>query len=138
MTVLATSRERLGVAGEMLYPLQSLEADEAAELFVERARAGGLPADAVDQLDAIARICDQLDRMPLALELAAARTRSLSLDEIVERVDDRFALLTGGDRTAARSSPDAPRCCRLELRAAVQRRATRLSIMCRSSPADSI
>ena len=61
----------------------------------------GLPAGAVDQLDAITRICDQLDRMPLALELAAARTRSLSLDEIVERVEDRFALLTGGDRTAA-------------------------------------
>jgi predicted ATPase/DNA-binding SARP family transcriptional activator len=101
VTVLATSRERLGATGEMLYPLQSLDAGEAAELFVERARAGGLPADAVDQFDAIARICDQLDRMPLALELAAARTRSLSLDEIVERVEDRFALLTGGDRTAA-------------------------------------
>jgi predicted ATPase len=101
VTVLATSRERLGATGEMLYPVQSLEADEASELFVERARAGGLPADAFDQLDAIARICDQLDRMPLALELAAARTRSLSLDEIVERVEDRFALLTGGDRTAA-------------------------------------
>ena len=101
VTVLATSRERLGATGEMLYSLQSLEADEATELFVERARAGGLPAGAVDQLDTIARICDQLDRMPLALELAAARTRSLSLDEIVERVEDRFALLTGGDRTAA-------------------------------------
>jgi predicted ATPase/DNA-binding SARP family transcriptional activator len=99
--VLATSRERLGATGETLYPLQSLEAGEAAELFVERARAGGLPADAVDQFDAIARICEQVDRMPLALELAAARTRSLSLDEIVERVGDRFALLTGGDRTAA-------------------------------------
>jgi predicted ATPase/DNA-binding SARP family transcriptional activator len=101
VTIVATSRERLGAAGEMLYPVQSLEAEEAAELFVERARAGGLPPDACEQLDAIARICDQLDRMPLALELAAARTRSLSLDEIVERVDDRFALLTGGDRTAA-------------------------------------
>jgi predicted ATPase/DNA-binding SARP family transcriptional activator len=101
VSVLATSRERLGASGELLYSLHSLEADEAAELFVERARAGGLPADAVDQFDAIARICDQLDRMPLALELAAARTRSLSLDEIVERVEDRFALLTGGDRTAA-------------------------------------
>ena len=101
VTIMATSRERLGVAGEVLYPVPSLEVAEAAELFVARARAGGLPADAVEQTDAIARICDQLDRMPLALELAAARTRSLSLDEIVERVDDRFALLTGGDRTAA-------------------------------------
>ncbi len=101
VTVLATSRERLGIAGELLYPLQSLEADEAAELFVERARAGGLPAGEADQLEAIARICEQLDRMPLALELAAARTRSLSLDEIVARVEDRFGLLTGGDRTAA-------------------------------------
>ena len=60
-----------------------------------------MPADAVDQFDAIATICDRLDRMPFALELAAARTRSLSLDEIVDRVEDRFALLTGGDRTAA-------------------------------------
>ncbi|MCU1397166.1 MAG: ATPase [Acidimicrobiales bacterium] len=101
ITIMATSRERLGVAGEVLYPVPSLQLAEATELFVERARAGGLPADAVEQTDAIARICDQLDRMPLALELAAARTRSLSLDEIVERVDDRFALLTGGDRTAA-------------------------------------
>jgi predicted ATPase/DNA-binding SARP family transcriptional activator len=101
VTVLATSRERLGATGEVLYPLQSLETDEATELFVERARAGGLPADAIDQLDAITRICDQLDRMPLALELAAARTRSLSLDEIADRVEDRFAFLTGGDRTAA-------------------------------------
>jgi predicted ATPase/DNA-binding SARP family transcriptional activator len=101
VSVLATSRERLGATGELLYSLQSLEADDAAELFVERARAGGLPAGTIDQLDAITRICDQLDRMPLALELAAARTRSLSLDEIVERVEDRFALLTGGDRTVA-------------------------------------
>ena len=101
VTILATSRERLGVGGEVLYPVHSLEADDAAELFLERARAGGLPADAVGQVDAITTICDRLDRMPLALELAAARTRSLSLDEIATRVDDRFALLTGGDRTSA-------------------------------------
>ena len=127
VTVLATSRERLGATGEMLYPLQSLEADEATDLFVERARAGGLPADALDQRDAIARICDQLDRMPLALELAAARTRSLSLDEIVERVE---APLRAADRRRSHRSCSAPitaECCRLELRAFVQCRATRLS-----------
>jgi predicted ATPase/DNA-binding SARP family transcriptional activator len=101
VTIVATSRERLGVAGEMLYTVDPLEADDAAELFIDRARAGGLPEDAFEQSDVIARICDQLDRMPLALELAAARTRSLSLDEIVARVNDRFALLTGGSRTAA-------------------------------------
>jgi predicted ATPase/DNA-binding SARP family transcriptional activator len=101
VSVLATSRERLGAAGEMLYPVQSLGAADAAALFVDRARSGGLPAHAANQHDAIVRICDQLDRMPLALELAAARTRTLSLDEIAERVYDRFALLTGGDRTAA-------------------------------------
>ena len=101
VTILATSRERLGASGELLYPVQSLEENEAAELFVERASAGGLPSDALEQLDAIAAICDRLDHMPLALELAAARTRSLSLDEIVARIDDRFALLTGGNRTAA-------------------------------------
>jgi len=101
VTIVATSRERLGAAGEMLYPVPSLDADEAAALFVERARSGGLPSEAVDQTATIARICDRLDHLPLALELAAARTRSLSLDEIVARVDDRFALLTGGNRTAA-------------------------------------
>lgn len=101
VTILATSRERLGAAGELLYPVQSLDAGEATDLFVERALAGGLPPGALAQREAIAAICERLDHLPLALELAAARTRSLSLDEIIARVDDRFALLTGGNRTAA-------------------------------------
>jgi predicted ATPase len=99
--IVASSRERLGTAGEVLYPVPSLDPHEASELFLERARAGGLAAEAVAQADEIATICEQLDRMPLALELAAARTRSLSLHEIAARVGDRFALLTTGDRTAA-------------------------------------
>ncbi|MGZ4700062.1 MAG: BTAD domain-containing putative transcriptional regulator [Ilumatobacteraceae bacterium] len=98
--VLATSRERLGVSGEVLYAIQSLDPTDAADLFIERAREGGMATATVDQSETIDKICAQLDRLPLALELAAARTRSLSLDEIADRVDDRFGLLTGGDRTA--------------------------------------
>jgi predicted ATPase/DNA-binding SARP family transcriptional activator len=99
-TILATSRERLGVTGELLLTVEPLAADDASALFLERARAVGLAATDADQASTIARICDDLDRLPLALELAAARTRSLSLHDIAERVGDRFGLLTGGDRTA--------------------------------------
>ncbi|MDR6971176.1 BTAD domain-containing putative transcriptional regulator [Leifsonia shinshuensis] len=70
----------------------------AVALFVERARAAR-PA-AVLPLDVVARLCDRLDGLPLAIELAAARTRSLSVDEIERRLGNRFALLTGGERTA--------------------------------------
>ena len=97
--VLATSRERLGVAGEVLWTVPPLAAADASSLFLERAEAGGLrprPDDAA----VVERICDRLDGLPLAVELAAARTRSLSLDDIVERIDDRFRLLTTGGRTA--------------------------------------
>ena len=63
----------------------------------------------------IERICDRLDGLPLAVELAAARTRSLSLGDIVERLDDRFRLLTTGGRTLDASSADAAPRRRLEL-----------------------
>jgi predicted ATPase/DNA-binding SARP family transcriptional activator len=100
VTILATSRERLGVTGELLCTVEPLAADDAAALFVERARAVGMAGADHDQAGTIARICDDLDRLPLALELAAARARSLSLNDIAERLGDRFGLLTGGDRTA--------------------------------------
>ena len=100
VTILATSRERLGLTGELLYSVEPLAADDAAALFVDRALAVGMGGDDVDQANTIARICDDLDRLPLALELAAARARSLSLDDIAERLGDRFGLLTTGDRTA--------------------------------------
>ena len=104
LTLLATSREPIGVAGELNWRVPSLSlADEAAELFVDRAR-HARPDLAVDSDDAaaVAEICARLDGLPLAIELAAARVRALSLTEILDGLHDRFRLLTGGARTAVR------------------------------------
>ncbi|WP_053204394.1 BTAD domain-containing putative transcriptional regulator [Jiangella muralis] len=111
--ILATSREPLGITGEMLWPVAPLvvpadgaeagaiEASPAVRLLLERARAvrTGLVADA-PTLATLARVCRALDGMPLAIELAAARLRTMSLDQLAHRLDDRFRLLTGGSRTA--------------------------------------
>lgn len=111
--VLATSRAPLAIGAEHVYPLDSLKSTDgdagagtadplpygpAVALFLERARAAR--PGAVLPLDVVARLCDRLDGLPLAIELAAARTRSLSVDEIERRLGNRFALLTGGERTA--------------------------------------
>ncbi len=104
LTVLATSREPIGVAGEVSWRVPSLSlADEAIELFIDRARRAR-PEFAVDDDNAAAvvEICRRLDGMPLAIELAAARVRALSVTEILEGLHDRFRLLTGGARTAVR------------------------------------
>ncbi|WP_156298493.1 helix-turn-helix transcriptional regulator [Mycobacterium paragordonae] len=104
LTVLATSREPLGVTGEAAWQVPSLSlSDEAVELFADRARLArsGFAIDE-DNRGAVAEICLRLDGMPLAIELAAARVRSLSLTEIVESLHDRFRLLTGGSRIAVR------------------------------------
>lgn len=99
--VLATSREALGVPGERLRPLRSLTSDEALELFVDRARAVRPDFDPTDgERRTIAEVCERLDALPLAIELAAARVRALPVSEIADRLDDRFRLLTGGARTA--------------------------------------
>jgi predicted ATPase/DNA-binding SARP family transcriptional activator len=101
LRVLATSREALSVPGEVLMPLRPMAADEAAELFADRARAvqPGFALD--DETGAItADICSRLDGLPLAVELAAARLRALPLTELAARLDDRFRVLTGGARTA--------------------------------------
>jgi predicted ATPase/DNA-binding SARP family transcriptional activator len=101
LRVLTTSRAPLAVPGEVVTPLAPLpvESDGAAvRLFTERARAAR--PGAVLPLDAVRRICTRLDGSPLAIELAAARVRGMSVDEIERRLDDRFALLRGGDRTA--------------------------------------
>ncbi|HET7677442.1 MAG TPA: tetratricopeptide repeat protein [Candidatus Limnocylindrales bacterium] len=111
--ILATSREPLGVPGEASYPLRSLslpdrdmppgaaiiERSEAARLFAERA-AAVLPSFRVTAANApaVAQICWRLDGIPLALELAAARVRSLAVEQIAARLDDRFRLLTGSSR----------------------------------------
>ncbi len=95
--VLATSREGLGVAGELRWTVAPLTLDEASTLFLERAEDGG-GGTATEDGELVERICDRLDGLPLAVELAAARTRSLSLADLVDRIDDRFRLLTTGGR----------------------------------------
>ncbi len=112
--LLATSREPLGISGETIYRVPPLSlpppgsagtlapgSSDAVALFVERAKEQGadLPAD-VETGPLVASICARLDGMPLAIELAAARLRSMSLDALHDRLDQRFRLLTGGSRTA--------------------------------------
>lgn len=113
--VLATSREALGIGGEQVWRVPSLrtahpDADipyeqlmgyAATRLFVERAAAASpafrlTPANAA----AVAQVCHQLDGIPLALELAAARVKAMRIEQVAERLRDRFALLTRGSRTA--------------------------------------
>jgi predicted ATPase len=115
LVILATSREPLAIAGESAYRVPPLTTPDparthtpaelsryaAAELFLERARAASQSFElTADNATTVAKICDQLDGIPLALELAAARLRSLSVHEIHDRLDDRFRLLTVGARTA--------------------------------------
>ncbi len=94
--VLTTSRAPLGLSSESVYLLPELGLSTAVELFGQRARAArpgvDLPAEAVEDL------CRHLDGLPLAVELAAARARVMSVPEIARRLDDRFALLRGGAR----------------------------------------
>jgi predicted ATPase/class 3 adenylate cyclase len=111
--LIATSREALGVDGELLRPLGSLEVPDeqsppadllgsaSVRLFADRAQTVR-PEFALDEASApvVAEICRQLDGVPLAIELAAARVASLSVNEIAQRLDQRFRLLTGGRRTA--------------------------------------
>ena len=97
LRLIATSREALGVRGEVLVPVGPLSLPAAVELFVDRARAvrPGFAADE-NSRPLLDDICRRLDRLPLAIELAAARLRSLALDTLAARLDDRFRLLTVG------------------------------------------
>ena len=100
LQILATSREALGVRGERVHRVPSLDADGAAvELFCERARAIDASFTPEGHLDALVQICERLDGIPLAIELAAARMRSLSVEELLERLRDRFRLLRGSGRS---------------------------------------
>ncbi|MDT5333356.1 MAG: hypothetical protein QOF31_4653 [Mycobacterium sp.] len=104
ITILATSREPLVVGGEVIWQVASLSlADEAIELFSDRAR-HARPDFTINDCDTetVTEICRRLDGMPLAIELAAARVRALSLNEILNSLHVRFKLLTGGARTAVR------------------------------------
>jgi non-specific serine/threonine protein kinase len=112
--ILATSREALGIAGETPYlvptlttpnpahaKLETLPQYESVQLFVERTQTA-LPGFTLtkNNAPAIAEVCYQLDGIPLALELAAARMKALRVEQIAMRLEDRFDLLTGGSRTA--------------------------------------
>ena len=101
LTILATSRAALGVASEMAWLVPPLASGEAVQLFVERAQSA-LPSFALTEANAAAlsEICRRLDGIPLAIELAAARVRVLSPEQIARRLDDAFRLLTTGSRTA--------------------------------------
>ena len=101
LRIVATSREPLGIMGESLLVVPPLEPDPAVRLFADRAAAVS-PGFALDEesLPLVADIVRRLDGLPLAIELAAARLRTLPLAEISGRLNDRFRLLTGGSRTA--------------------------------------
>ena len=99
--ILATSREPLGTAGERGYRLQSLIVDDAVTLFTDRAQAAEVHFRLTDDnAPIVANICQRLDGIPLAIELAAARVNVLPVQKLAERLDDRFRLLSGGTRTA--------------------------------------
>jgi predicted ATPase/DNA-binding CsgD family transcriptional regulator len=104
LTLLTTSREPLGVAGEVTWGVPSLSlSDEAIDLFADRARlARATFRIGDDNIEAVTEICRRLDGLPLAIELAAARIRALSVNDIVDSLHDRFRLLTGGARTVVR------------------------------------
>jgi predicted ATPase/DNA-binding SARP family transcriptional activator len=112
LRILATSREPLGITGEALWLVEPLdlptdaspgEIESSPAVRLLRDRAGAVRKDlGVDDhtLSTMARVCRALDGMPLAIELAAAKLRTMSLDQLANRLDDRFRLLTSGSRTA--------------------------------------
>ncbi|MFE6870271.1 BTAD domain-containing putative transcriptional regulator [Kitasatospora sp. NPDC057692] len=99
LTVLATSREPLGVPGESVLPVEPLPDPVALRLLAERAAAARPGFDPQGDPEACAEICHRLDGLPLAIELAAARLRVMTARQIADRLDSRFALLTAGSRT---------------------------------------
>src|ERR1051325_8441032 len=101
LKMLASSRESLNIAGEMIYHTPSLANVEATRLFEERARASN-PRFSLNDTNtfSVSQICSRLDGIPLAIELAAARVKMLSPEQIAARLDDRFRLLVGGNRAA--------------------------------------
>ena len=148
--ILATSREPLQIPGETLHVVAPLAgaararrsrrspaptrpcgcSPDRAAAVLRRLRARRRPTRT-----AVARICRTLDGMPLAIELAAPWLRTLTPAQLAERLDDRFALLTGGSRTALPTAPDAARGRRLELEPAVGARSGRWPAASPSSPA---
>ncbi|MCX4911140.1 BTAD domain-containing putative transcriptional regulator [Streptomyces sp. NBC_00878] len=102
-TIVATSREPLSTSGEVLFPVEPMAAEEAAQLFALRASMINPSFDRSAAEDhEVIELCRRLDGLPLAVELAAAHVRLLSVSEIDRRLNDRFALLVKGERTAPR------------------------------------
>ena len=101
--IVATSREPLGIAGEQTWLVPSMNEPDGIQLFLERARAV-VPSFSLDDSTRadVAHICARLDGIPLAIELAAARVKVLTVKEIAARLDDAFSLLSSGSRTLAR------------------------------------
>ncbi|MFD7440812.1 BTAD domain-containing putative transcriptional regulator [Streptomyces sp. NPDC059909] len=99
LTVLATSREPLGVPGEAVRPVDPLPDPMALRLLADRGTAANPAFRVGDDPEAAAEICRRLDGLPLAIELAAARLRMLTPRQIADRLDDRFRLLSSGSRT---------------------------------------
>ncbi|WP_406836474.1 ATP-binding protein [Streptomyces sp. AHU1] len=102
LRVLAVGRRPLDIAGERVFPLAPLDVAEAVELFTDRA-AARVPGFALDEGNAsdVRELCLRLDGIPLALELAAGRVGALSPAQLLDRLEDRFRLLTGGARDAS-------------------------------------
>ncbi len=99
--ILATSREQLGIAGEHVFRMPSLEVSDAVELFVDRARASDDRFALTDEnAPLVSEICRRLDGIPLAVELAAARVKLLSPKQLTEKLTERFRVLTSGDKSA--------------------------------------
>jgi predicted ATPase/class 3 adenylate cyclase/DNA-binding CsgD family transcriptional regulator len=101
LAMIATSREPLGTSGELAWRVPSLDLVSGVQLFIDRAALvrPGFTADDTE-MAAVSRICERLDGLPLAIELAAARTRMMRPAAIAAALDDRFRLLTGGGKTA--------------------------------------
>ena len=133
LRLLVTSRSPLKLAGEREYPLQPLQADEALELFAARARAVAPDVAFAEHEETIREICERLDRLPLALELAAGRVRLLSPPGLLSRLEQALPLLTGGAPRPPRAPADAPRRDRLELPAARRRTSNACFVRFRSS-----
>ncbi|MDP1794663.1 MAG: BTAD domain-containing putative transcriptional regulator, partial [Acidimicrobiales bacterium] len=95
LRVVATSREPLGVLGEAVWRVEPMPVEDAVRLFQERAGQAVTSDD-----DAVRAVCQRLDGLPLAIELAAARLRSMSLEQLLGGLDDRFGLLGAGPRSA--------------------------------------
>ncbi|MEU6200893.1 LuxR C-terminal-related transcriptional regulator [Streptomyces sp. NPDC047061] len=102
LRILATSRQTLGIVGEHVFTVPPLKVpDEAVELLRDRVCAVRPDFRITDaNWDTITRLCDELDGLPLAIELTASRLRTLTVEQAVDRMEDRFTLLTGGSRTA--------------------------------------